>query len=186
MSQSIVHSVFQNTNDAAGAIEALTSSGFSPRRFCVIGTDSDSFRMATATLQSTKPDKLVLILGITGAILGTAVGAWGVQYMPGFDGTYVSIVTLTAAFSGFAVGLISGLTMGAILRLDGVPQFEAEVRLGNVHDGDIVVSLVTNDSTDRDNALTLLREHGAKHLSIDTTESIVPASKPAQVLSKIA
>lgn len=179
MSQSTVHAVFFNNNDAAGAIEALATAGFAPSKFSIIGQDSDDFRMATATLESKKANRLMIVLGIVGAAFGTIIGATGVHFMPGFDAYYISPITLTAAFSGLAMGMVTGLATGAIVQLDNIPVSEAEVRLGAVRDGDMTVSLVTEDEAELERAQTLLKEHGAKHISLDFSAEVLPAARPA-------
>ena len=188
MSESIVHAVFFNNSDAAGAIDALTNCGFKPGQISVIGEDSDSFRMAIASLQSTKADRMVLTLGIIGAAAGTIIGATGVHYLPGFDATYISIITLTAAFSGLAMGMVTGLATGFIVKLDRIPPYEAEVRLGEVRDGDMTVSVTTKNSEEREQVQTLMCEHGAKHVSIDYDTEVIHSIRlaPEAALSKIA
>lgn len=188
MSKSLVHAVFHNNSDAAGAIDALTSGGFAPGQISVIGQDSDSFRQATASLQSTKVDKLMIVLGIIGAAAGTIIGATGVHYLPGFDATYITMVTLTAAFSGLAVGMVTGLATGAIVRIDRIPPSDAEVRLGQVRDGDMSVSITVNNTSELERAQKIVSENNAKHVSIDYDTNIIPSLKtaPELVLSKIA
>lgn len=188
MSKSLVHAVFHNHTDATGAINALTDGGFTPGQISVIGQDCDSFRLATASLQSTKVDKLMIVLGIIGAAVGTTIGAFGVHYLPGFDATYISIVTLTAAFSGLAMGMVTGLATGAIVQLDRIPPYEAEVRLGQVRDGDMSVSVTINTDVELERAQKIMSENSAKHVSIDYGSNIIPSLKaaPDLVLSKIA
>jgi hypothetical protein len=188
MSKSVVHAVFFNHSNAAGAINALTAGGFSPSQVSVIGQDSDSFRQATASLQSTKVDKLMIGLGIIGAAAGTAIGATAVHYLPGFDATYISIVTLTAAFSGLAMGMVTGLATGAIVQLDRIPPYEGEVRLGQVRDGDMSVSVTANNASELELAQKYMIENEAKHVSIDYDTEVIPSLRtaPELVLSKIA
>jgi len=186
MSHSIVHAVFLNNADAGGAITALTNSGFTPSQFYVIGKDSDSFRMATATLESDALDSFMIGFGILGALIGTAIGAVGVYHMPGFDATYITPVQLTASFAGLALGLVVGLMMGAIVRIDRMPPSAAEIRIGAVNDGDIAVSVTTNNSKEMEQVQLILAEHAATHLSIDLVQDVIPATRPELVLSKTA
>jgi hypothetical protein len=183
MSHSVVHAVFFNNNDAAGAIGALTSAGFSPSQLSVIGKDSDDFRVATATLESTKANRLMIVLGIAGAFVGSIIGATGVHFVPGFDATYITPVTLTTSFAGIAVGMVTGLATGAIVQLDNIPESEAEVRLGSVQDGDMAVSISTKDAAELERAQTILRDNGAKHIAFDFTAEVLQAARPAPELA---
>ncbi|MDZ4833955.1 MAG: hypothetical protein SGJ27_09285 [Candidatus Melainabacteria bacterium] len=183
MSHSAVHAVFLNHTDAANAINALTNGGFAPGQLSVIGEDSDSFRMATANLQSTKVDRLMIGLGIAGALIGTTIAAFGVQHLPGFDATYISPITLTAAFSGLAMGMVTGLATGAIVQLDRIPPSESEVRLGKVQNGDMTVSVTTTSATELERAQRLMIENGAKHVSIDYDTAVIPTLRTAPELA---
>lgn len=185
---SVLHAVFRSNGDATGAVEELIAAGFKPSQLSVIGMDSDSFRVATATLNSTKGNRLMMILGVVGAAMGAVIGATGVHFIPGFDATYITPVTLTTAFSGIAVGLVTGLATGAIVQIDNIPESEALVRLGTVHDGEFVVSITTKTSEELNKAQSIVMQNGAQHISLDFSTEVLSTNRTElePALSKIA
>lgn len=184
MSQATVHGVFPNNTMAGAALEALNNAGFAPGQISVIGHDSDSFRQATATLVSIKGDRFILWAGVVGAILGSLAGLYGMPHLPRADELTLTMVPIWAAFTGTAIGISAGFTIGGILRIDDGPRFESEVRLGTVHDGELAVSVEVSDLTELQLVQSTLIEHSATNVSIDTPPDFmaIPHAVPELVL----
>ena len=162
-----LHAVFGNHLNAASAIESAKNQGFTSGKFSIIGSDSDSFRTATATLQSKRIDKTIFWFGIIGAAIGCTAGFLGLPHFPERQLYFLMFVPLGAMLSGLAVGMMIGMIAGAILRLDNIPEYEANVRLGNVNDGDMAVSVSFNSDKEREQLLEIFSIHGGKYLSMD-------------------
>lgn len=186
MSHAIVHGVFPNNTMAGAALEALNNAGFTPGQISVIGQDSDSFRQATATLVSTKGDKFILWAGATGAILGGLAGLFGMPHLPRADELILTMVPIWAAFTGTAIGISAGFTIGGILRIDDIPRFESEVRLGTVHDGELAVSVEVSDLAELQLVQSTLIEHSATNLSIDPEPDFMATLQPVPELTLVA
>lgn len=167
MSLGTLHAVFGNHLNAASAIESARENGFKSGKFSIIGSDSDAFRSATATLQSKRVDRTIFWFGIAGAAIGCAGGFYGLPHFPERQLYFLMFVPLGAMLSGLAVGMMIGMIAGAVLLLDEIPEYEANVRLGNVNDGDMAVSVAFDNDGEREQLLQLFSLHGAKHLSVD-------------------
>jgi hypothetical protein len=61
---------------------------------------------------------------------------------------------------------------GALVGL-GVPEIEAKVYEGKLHSGNLLMSVHTDNSEERDRAVELLKRLGAQHIST-TSEAAVP------------
>jgi hypothetical protein len=174
MSHALIHGIFPNHTSATSALEALNDAGFRPDKISIIGEDSDGFRQATATLHSTKGDKFVLWAGVAGAVLGGFAGLLGMPELPRADVSTLTMVPIWAAFTGTAIGLSAGFTIGGLLRIDDIPRSEAEVRLGNVHDGEMAVSVTVADLEELRQVESLFIKDGATHVSVDPTSDFMP------------
>lgn len=168
MSNIVVHGVFNSHADAGEAIPALKNAGLSASKFSVIGVDGDAFRAATASLHSMRVPKIMFALGLSGAIAGCLAGFWGMPRIPDGSSMFLMMVPLSAAFVGTAIGLFTGMWIGGILILDDAPPTEAEVRLGDVRDGDVSVSINVADTAQRDLAQQLMWQFGAVHVAVDS------------------
>lgn len=184
-----INAIFAKHSDATAAIESLGGAKFSARQFSVIGSDSDAFREATATLQSGKVDRLLLAMGLIGAIVGCAAGFLGMPNIPSRETMFLVMVPLSACMVGTALGLLTGMLMGAVLKLDNLAPSEAEVRLGTVHQGDMAVSVRANSAREAELIQRIFVEHGATCLTVDLSASepaIAQQDGPVLVYSRSA
>jgi hypothetical protein len=179
MSQAKVHGVFPNHSSAQEALDSLVKADFAPGKLAVIGEDSDEFRRATAVLQSRKVDKLILWMGIGGAALGGLSGLFGMPHLPAASVSILTAVPLWAAFTGAAIGMSAGITIGGMLRIDGIPGHESEIQLGKVHDGDMAITVVTNNLIEQEEVHAIFAEQGARLITIEL--DLQPAQKPQLV-----
>jgi hypothetical protein len=171
MSHSQIQAVFPNYTQATGAIESLLAAGFAPRQFSVVGSDSDNFRASTATLQSRRADKMILAFGVFGALLGCLAGFMGMPHIPAREVSNVMTAPLMAAFSGMALGILTATYISFILKIDELAPSDAQLKLGAVHNGDMVITITAKNSTELEKAQTLMREFGTTYLVIDYAQT---------------
>ena len=104
--------------------------------------------------------------GIAGLGVGAAVG-WlagiGTLAIPGL-GALIAAGPIMAALSGAAVGTAAGGLIGALIGM-GMPEFEAKRYDAKVREGNILISVHTDDSRQRGQALlTVVRLWGCNCL----------------------
>ena len=80
-----------------------------------------------------------------------------------------------AALSGAAAGAAVGGIAGALIGL-GIPELEAKQYEGKIRDGNILVSVHTEEAKERDRVKALLEQNGATDIST-VGEERVPKAK---------
>ncbi len=186
-----IHAAFASHSDAAKAINRLTDLHFAAGQFSVIGEDCDAFRDATASLRSLRVPRLIFQLGLAGAVAGCAAGFLGLPNIPARETMFLLMVPISAAFVGTAVGLMSGMFIGGILKLDEIPASEAEVRLGSPTAGDLAVSVAVESDAQAQVVQQVFISCGAKSVMLDV-EPDYPAQEssltetPLVVLARTA
>src|SRR5437867_5468449 len=95
----------------------------------------------------------------TGGVLGGAFG-WlvgiGAIAIPGL-GPFIAAGPIMAALSGAAAGAALGGVTGALIGM-GIPEYEAKRYEGKLKEGNLLISVHTDDSNERDRAKTIFEE----------------------------
>src|ERR1700732_4916223 len=108
-----------------------------------------------------------------GALLGGALG-WmvgiGALAIPGL-GPFIAAGPLMAALAGAAGGAAAGGLTGALVGM-GLPEDEAKGYGGKVKDGNILMSVHTEDSKERERAKEILVKNGAEDISYTGEASV--------------
>jgi hypothetical protein len=94
--------------------------------------------------------------------LGWLVGI-GALAIPGL-GPFIAAGPIMAALSGAAAGAALGGLTGALIGM-GIPEYEAKRYEGKVKEGNLLISVHADDSTERDRAKTIFEEAGAEDIS---------------------
>ena len=101
-----------------------------------------------------------------GAVLGGALG-WmvgiGALAIPGL-GPFIAAGPIMTALAGVAGGAAVGGPTGALIGM-GIPEYEAKRYEGKVKDGNILMSVHTEDSKERDRAKQIFEDGGAEDIS---------------------
>ncbi|NYE30052.1 putative membrane protein [Rhodanobacter sp. K2T2] len=104
--------------------------------------------------------------GIAGLGVGAAVG-WlagiGALAIPGV-GPFIAAGPIMAALGGAAVGTAAGGVIGALVGL-GIPEFEAKRYDAKIREGNILISVHTDDSKQRDVAKDVFKRNNADDIS---------------------
>src|SRR5882672_10897584 len=96
--------------------------------------------------------------GLLGGTLGWLVGT-GSLAIPGV-GPFIAAGPIMAALGGAAVGAAVGGLTGALVGM-GMPELEAKQYEGKIKDGNILISVHTIDSKERDRAQEIFKREGA-------------------------
>jgi hypothetical protein len=156
-------------------IEKLKVMGFSPNDISVLFPDRSGTR-DFAYEQHTKAPEGATAGGVvgagTGGVLGWLAGA-GMLAIPGI-GPILVAGPIMAALAGAAVGGATGGLVGALVGM-GIPEFEAKRYEGKLREGNILISVHTEDAKERSRAKDVFELEGVQSVSY-TGESSVPKS----------
>lgn len=101
--------------------------------------------------------------GMIGGTLGWLAGI-GSLAIPGL-GPFIAAGPIMAALSGAAVGAAVGGLTGALVGM-GIPEFEAKRYEARVKEGNILISVHTEDSRQKDVAKKIFEQGGAEDISV--------------------
>ena len=104
--------------------------------------------------------------GVAGLGVGAAVG-WlagiGALAIPGV-GPFIAAGPIMAALGGAAVGTAAGGLVGGLIGM-GIPEFEAKRYDAKIREGNILISVHTEDSKQRDAAKEIFKRFDADDIS---------------------
>jgi hypothetical protein len=107
--------------------------------------------------------------GLLGAGLGWLVGV-GSLAIPGV-GPFIAAGPIMAALGGAAVGATVGGITGALIGM-GIPELEAKQYESKIREGNILISVHTDDGEERDRVKSILKEEGAHDISTSGESSV--------------
>jgi hypothetical protein len=146
---------------AQNIVDDLRSSGFSGNDISVLFPDRTGTR-DFAHQKGTKAPEGTAAGATTGGILGGAAG-WlvgiGALAIPGM-GPLIAAGPIMAALGGAAVGATAGGVAGALIGL-GIPEYEAKQYEGKIRDGNILISVHTEDRDERKRVKEIFDLHQA-------------------------
>ncbi|MDB6065652.1 MAG: hypothetical protein JWR26_1860 [Pedosphaera sp.] len=165
MAKRSVFGLVKSETDASEIVEGLQAAGFSNTDISVLFPDKTGTK-DFAHEKSTKAPEGATTGGGTGFVLGGALG-WitgiGTLAIPG-AGPFIAAGPILAALSGAAVGAAIGGIAGALIGM-GIPEYEAKRYEGQIKDGNILISIHTEDSDQADHAKDILEHGGATDIS---------------------
>ena len=178
MAEKSVFGIAKNESQAIMIADSLKAAGFIENDVSVLLPDKTGTR-DFAHEQHTKAPEGAATGASTGAVLGGALG-WmvgiGSLAIPGL-GPFIAAGPIMAALAGAAGGAAAGGLTGALIGM-GIPEYEAKRYEGKVKDGNILLSVHTKDSDERDRAKKILEAGGAEDISY-TGEASVPKERKA-------
>jgi hypothetical protein len=164
MSQAIV-SIVQSELTAQNIVDDLRTSGFSGNDISVLFPDRTGTR-DFAHEKGTKAPEGAAAGVTTGGLLGGAAG-WlvgiGALAIPGV-GPLIAAGPIMAALGGAAVGAAAGGVTGALVGM-GIPEYEAKQYEGKIRDGNILISVHTEDGDERKLAKQIFDRHQASDIA---------------------
>jgi hypothetical protein len=160
-----VFCIANTETQARTIVDQLKAAGFSNNDISVLFPDKSGTK-DFAHEQNTKAPEGAAAGAGTGGILGGALG-WlvgiGTLAIPGL-GPFVAAGPIMAALSGAAAGAAIGGLSGALIGM-GIPEYEAKRYEGKIKEGNILISVHTDDSTERTRAKDIFTRAGAEDIS---------------------
>jgi hypothetical protein len=153
-------------------VDQLKVAGFSPNDISVLFPDKTGTKDFAHEQHTKAPEGATTGAG-TGGLLGGAFG-WlvgiGAIAIPGL-GPFIAAGPILAALSGAAAGAALGGLTGALIGM-GIPEYEAKRYEGKIKDGNLLISVHTEDRTERARAREIFEQAGAEEIA-DTAEARV-------------
>jgi uncharacterized protein (TIGR02271 family) len=157
---------------ASRIVDELKASGFSRDDVSVIFADKRSSK-EFAHEKSTKAPEGATTGATTGGVLGGALG-WlagaGAIAIPGV-GPLIAAGPIMAALSGAAVGAATGGIAGGLIGL-GIPEYEAKRYENRVREGNILVSVHSDNAEETRRAKEIFERNGAEDIGSAREEEV--------------
>jgi len=180
MSKTSVFCIAKTESQAIGIVDQLKAANFSPNDISVLLPDKTGTK-DFAHEQNTKAPEGAATGGVAGGVVGGALG-WlvgiGALAIPGV-GPFIAAGPIMAALGGAAVGGAVGGITGALVGL-GIPEFEAKRYEGKIKNGNVLISVHTENSDEVKLAKDIFKSAGAEDIS-STGESSAPKDKDVRV-----
>ena len=164
MQQSVI-GIANSQAQAETIVDQLKAAGFSNNAISVLFPDKSASRDFAYDKETKAPEGAT-----TGGTVGAGVGAvlgWlagiGTLAIPGV-GPFIAAGPILAALSGAAVGGATGGIIGALVGM-GIPEYEAKRYEGKVRDGNSLISVHTDNASERDRAKAIFEQAGAEDIS---------------------
>jgi len=146
-------------------VDNLKLSGFLNNQISVLLPDNEGTRDFAHEKHTKAPEGAATGAG-TGGVLGGVLG-WlagiGSLAIPGI-GPFVAAGPIMAALGGAAVGATVGGLTGALVGL-GIPEYEAKQYEGKLRQGNILISVHSENSTEADKAKKIFEKAGAEDIA---------------------
>jgi hypothetical protein len=157
--------ITKTDTQAIAIVDRLKTAGFSPNDISVLLPDKAGTKDFAHEQHTKAPEGAVTGAG-TGGVLGGALG-WlvgiGALAIPGL-GPFIAAGPILAALSGAAAGAALGGVTGALVGM-GIPEYEAKRYEGKIKEGNMLISVHAEDSTERERAKTIFEQAGAEDIS---------------------
>jgi uncharacterized protein (TIGR02271 family) len=167
-----VFGILKDQAAASRAVDQLKAAGFSQDDVSVLFADKRGTK-DFAHEKNTKAPEGATTGGTTGGIVGGALG-WlagiGALAIPG-AGPFIAAGPIMAALGGAAVGAGTGGIIGALIGL-GMPEYEAKRYEGRLKEGNVLVSVDSDNSDETDRAKKILDDAGAEDISATNEEKV--------------
>jgi hypothetical protein len=166
-----VYCITKTVTQAEVIISALKSAGFSNNDISALLPDKRGTK-DFAHEHNTKAPEGAAAGGVAGLGVGAALG-WlagiGALAIPGV-GPFIAAGPIMAALGGAALGTATGGIIGALVGM-GIPEFEAKRYDAKIREGNILISVHTEDSKQRDVAKEIFKRNGAEDISTGSEAS---------------
>lgn len=146
-------------------VDRLKGAMFSPANISVLFPDKGATKNFAYEKDTKAPE--VAVAGVaSGAAIGAGAGlllGMGALAIPGV-GPFLAAGPIMAALSGAAVGGALGGLTGALIGM-GIPEFEAKRYEGRIKNGNILISVHSENNDETTRAKRIFEECGAEDIS---------------------
>ena len=171
-----VYCIANTTAQAENIVDALKGAGFSNDSISALMPDKRSTK-DFAHEHNTKAPEGATTGGVAGLGVGAALG-WlagiGALAIPGV-GPFIAAGPIMAALGGAAIGTAAGGVVGGLIGM-GIPEFEAKRYDAKIREGNILISVHTEDSKQRDVAKDIFKRFDAEDISTGSEASVKSAA----------
>jgi hypothetical protein len=178
MSKKSVFCICTSRPQADRIVDQLKAANFSNNDISVLFPDKGTTRDFAHETHTKAPEGVATGAG-TGGVLGGALG-WiagiGALAIPGV-GPFIAAGPILAALSGAAVGAAVGGIAGGLIGL-GIPEIEAKRYEGKVKEGNLLLSVHTENSEEITRAKDIFAKAGAQDICT-TGEAATPKASKA-------
>jgi hypothetical protein len=172
MAKKAVFGIAPSTPQAIVIADRLKQIGFAPDDISVLFPDQQGTRDFAHEKHTKAPEGAAAGAG-SGAILGGALG-WmvgiGALAIPGL-GPFVAAGPIMAALAGAAGGAAAGGITGTLIGM-GIPEYEAKRYEGRLKNGNVLISVHTDNSDERESAKQVFLDNGAEDVSYSGEVSV--------------
>jgi len=173
MSNKSVFCIATSHNQADQIVDRLKNANFSNNDISALFPDEGTSHDFAHEKNTKAPEGAVTGAG-TGGAIGGALG-WiagiGALAIPGV-GPFIAAGPIIAALSGVAIGAAVGGIAGGLIGM-GIPEIEAKRYEGKIKEGNILISVHTENSEEITKAKEIFTQAGAQDICT-TGESTVP------------
>jgi hypothetical protein len=172
-----VFCIASSQSRADDIVTRLKDASFSYNDISVLFPDKSSTREFAHEMSTKAPEGTGIGAGAGGVIGGTLglLAGIGLLAIPGL-GPFIAAGPIMASLSGIAVGATVGGIAGALVGM-GIPELEAKRYEGKVKDGNILISVHTEDAEEVRIAKGIFEDRQATDIS---TGSEATAPRPAK------
>jgi hypothetical protein len=176
MNHKSVYAIAISEGQANQIVDSLTKSGFSSNDISVLFPDKNTTHEFSHE-KNTKAPEGAVTGAATGGLLGGTLGLLagiGALAIPGV-GPLIAAGPLLAAFSGAAAGATVGGITGGLIGL-GIPEIEAKRYENRIAEGNILISVLTENGDDVNRAKSVLENAGAEDVSVTSIGEVASPS----------
>jgi hypothetical protein len=178
MSKKSVFCIATSRNQADSIVDQLKNANFSNNDISALFADKGTSH-DFAHKKSTKAPEGAVTGAVTGGAVVGALG-WiagiGALAIPGV-GPFIAAGPIVAALSGVAIGAAVGGVAGGLIGL-GIPELEAKRYAGKIKEGNILISVHTDNSAEISRAKDIFTKAGAQDICT-TGEASTPKDHKA-------
>jgi hypothetical protein len=167
-----VFGLVDTESQAERIVDSLKAAGFSNNDISVLFPDKGGTRDFAHDKATKAPEGATAGAGtggVVGGVLGWLVGI-GSLAIPGL-GPFIAAGPIMAALAGAGVGAAVGGLSGALIGL-GIPEYEAKQYEGKIKQGNILISVHSEDGDERKRAKEIFENFGAHDISSTGEESV--------------
>jgi len=177
MSKKSVFCIATSHDQADRIVDSLKVANFSNSDISALFADKNTTNDFAHEKNTKAPEGAVAGAG-TGGLVGGALG-WiagiGALAIPGV-GPFIAAGPIIAALSGAAIGATVGGVAGGLIGM-GIPELEARRYEGRLNEGNILISVHTENAEEIERATRILSDAGAQDVCT-TSESTTPDARP--------